>query len=156
VYYDAVIFVEGATLRLKELDLGDVFNSGNPAVLMPLFSLPGMVEDHILKAQASPVPDGLEAAWAKTLEVSERLSTGLEQILMVMAAEGFQSELGVLGELASEAVAEVEAVLVSQYGVTQADLASARQSPLAELEEVYQAFGSMMLLGQAQGDDGSE
>ncbi len=58
--------------------------------------------------------------------------------------------------LASEAVAAAESVLVVQFGVSQEEIAIANRAALTEIGETYQTFASMILLGQAQSDDGSE
>ena len=58
--------------------------------------------------------------------------------------------------LASEAVAEAEAVLAAQYGASSDEIAAANRAALTEMGEAYQTFASMILSGQSQVDEDSE
>jgi hypothetical protein len=154
-YYKTMVFIEGTAQLMAKIDLASITSSDNQAVFLPLMTMPGVMDDRVIAAQQIPVPAGFEAAWEKATEAEAGLTQALQESLMAYSQEDFLQAVSSNGVLASEAVADAEAVLGSQ-GVSSDDIATANRAALTEMGEAYQAFASFIAAGQAQSDDGSQ
>jgi len=153
-YYKTMVFIHGTAQLLTKLDIEGL--STNPAGFAPLVMIPGVMDDRVIAANALSVPSGIEDAWSKASTAEAGLTQALQDFLMTYAKEAFLQRVTTNETLAAEAVAEAEAVLAAQYGVSADEIAAANRAALTEMGETYQTFASYLAAGQTQGDDGSE
>jgi len=154
-YYKTMVFIQGTAQLMARIDLASIMSSDNQAAFLPLMTMPGVMDDHLIAANALPMPDGLESAWAKATEAEAGLTQALQDFLMTYSQDEFNQAVASNEALASDAVAEAEAVLKAQYGASPDDIAAANRASLTEMGEAYQAFASFIAAGQAQSEDGS-
>jgi hypothetical protein len=155
-YYKTMVFIQGTAQLMARIDLAGITSSDNQAAFLPLMTMPGVMDDHVIAASALPVPGGLETAWGKAADAEAGLIQALQDFLMSYSQDDFIQAVTSNEAMASEAVAGAEAVLAAQYGASADDIAAANRAALTEMGETYQTFASMILAGQAQSDDGSE
>lgn len=156
-YYKTMVFIQGTAQLMAKIDLEATFSSPeSQAALMPLLGIPGVMDDHVIATEALPVPAGLESSWEKAIQAESSISPALEALLMAGSREDFLKTIESTTALASEAVAEAEAVLAAQYGASSDGIAAANRAALTEMGETYQLFASMILTVQSQADEDSE
>ena len=155
-YYKTMVFIQGTAQLMARIDLASITASDNQAAFLPLMTMPGVMDDHVIAAQQIPAPAGFEAAWEKATEAEAGLTQALQDFLMTYSQDEFNQAVASNEALASDAVAEAEAVLKAQYGAGTEDIAAANRAALTEMGEAYQTFASFIAAGQTQSDDGSQ
>ena len=153
-YYKTMVFIEGTAQIMGNFDLT---TTGEAAGILPLMSIPGVMDNRVIETEETPLPDGLAPAWEKALEASDRILGAFENLMMVsITQDEFIQQLDAIEALASEAVAETEAIAASDYGATTESIALANRAALTEMGEAYQSLASMMLMIQSQSEENSE
>lgn len=152
-YYKTMVFIHGTAQLMAKIDVEAIFSSDNQAAMLPLLTMPGVMDDRVIAAQRSPAPAGLEAAWDKATDAEAGLTQALQDVLMMVSQEDFLRAVTSHEALASAAVAEAESILASQYGASADEIAAAHRAALTEMGEAYKAFASMILAGQSQVTD---
>ena len=155
-YYETMVFIQGTAQLMAKIDLAAITASDNQAAFLPLMTMPGVMDDHVIAANALPVPAGLDSAWEKATAAETGLTQALQDFLMAYSQDDFNQSVASNEALASEAVAEAETVMAAQYGASTEDIAAANRAALTEMGEAYKAFTSMIVIGQSQSDDGSQ
>lgn len=153
-YYKTMVFIEGTAQLMAKFDLASL--TTNQAAFAPLMMIPGVMDDKVIWAQKESLPGSLASAWGKALEAEQGLIAALENLLMMQLSQ--QEFLQVVAEnsaLASEAVAETEAVLAREGASAQA-IEALKRAALSEMGEAYQTFASLLAAGQTLDDDDSE
>ncbi len=153
-YYKATVFIEGTAQLMAKFDLASL--TTNQAAFAPLMMIPGVMDDKVIWAQKESLPGSLASAGGKALEAEQGLIAALENLLMMQLSQ--QEFLQVVAEnsaLATEAVAEAEAVLVSE-GTSAEGIEALKRATLTEMGEAYQTFASLLAAGQSLGDDDSD
>jgi hypothetical protein len=154
-YYKTMVFIEGTGQLLGKLDLTEAMSSGNQAAFMPLITMPGVMDDKLIQAEQTPVPDPLAESWDKAAQAEAGMTQALETLLSTFSQEDFDRDVAANTSLASESVKEAEAVLASEYGADPDTIAAAHKAALTEMGETYKTFVSFLQVGQSQTDDGS-
>jgi hypothetical protein len=134
-----MVFIEGAARVMQEFDLGKL--DDNPAGLASLFVLPGVTDDRVASAGQHPVPSSLAPAWEKALEAHSEITAAFESFLTTMSQDAFV-QLSQSEALASEAVAEAEAVMATEYGPEA--IAAARSAAVTEMDRAFGDFASFI------------
>jgi hypothetical protein len=155
-YYKTMVFIQGTAQLMAKIDLAAITSSDNQAAFLPLMTMPGVMDDRVIAANALPMPAGFESAWDKATEAETGLTQALQDFLMTYSQDEFNQAVASNEALAAEAVAEAETIMAGQYGASPDDIATANHAALTEMGEAYQAFASMIVSGQAQSGDGSE
>jgi hypothetical protein len=136
-----MVFIEGAARLMQEFDLGKL--DDNQAGLNSLFVLPGVTDDRVASAGQHPVPSSLAPAWQKALEAHGEITAAFESFLTTMSQDAFL-QLSQSEAVASQAVAEAEAVMASEYGVGSEAMAAVRSAAVTEMERAFEDFSSFM------------
>lgn len=152
-YYKTMVFIHGTAQLMAKIDVEAIFSSDNQAAMLPLLTMPGVMDDRVIAAQRSPAPAGLEAAWDKATDAEAGLTQALQDVLMMVSQEDFLRAVTSHEALAAAAVAEAESILASQYGASADEIAAAHRAALTEMGEAYKTFASMILAGQSQVTD---
>jgi hypothetical protein len=150
-YYKTMVFIEGTAQLMSKFDLAAV--SDDSAGFLPLIAIPGTMDDRVLATEKTSLPDGLAPSWEKALEARDGILQAFETLLTTNSQDNYIKQMGDSLILASEAVAETEAIAASNYGATSESIALANRAALTEMGEAYQTFASMSLLLQSMRDD---
>ena len=155
-YYKTMVFIHGTAQLMARFDLAAITSSDDQSLILMLIAMPGVMDDHVIAANARPVPAGLEQAWAQAAAADAALIQALQDVLTVYDLDGFAQAVESNEALSAEAVSTAEHVLAAEYGASADEIAAANRAALTEMGEAYQTITSMLLVGQAQSDDGSE
>ncbi len=153
-YYKTMVFIEGTAQLMGKFDLAAM--SSDSTGFLPLIAIPGVMDDRVLATEQTSLPDGLAPAWKKALEARDGILQAFEMLLTTNSQDNYIKQMGDSLILASQAVAETEAIAASDYGATAESIALANRAALTEMGEAYQTFASMMLVIQSQGEENSE
>jgi hypothetical protein len=154
-YYKTMVYIEGTAQLMAKLDLATLSNDSTG--FLPLFAIPGFMDNRVYATEETLLPDGLAPAWTMALEAKDGILQSFEALLMTTITQAeFSQQLDASEALASEAVAQTEAIAASDYGATAESFALANRAALTEMGEDYQAFASLILVGQSQGEGGSD
>ena len=153
-YYKTMVFIEGTAQLMGKFDLTAMSNDST--AFLPLIAIPGVMDDRVLATEKTSLPDGLAPSWEKALEARDGILQAFETLLTTNSQDNFIKQMGDNLILASEAVAETEAIAASDYGATAESIALANRAALTEMGEAYQTLASMGLLLQSQSDENSE
>lgn len=153
-YFKTIIFIEGTGQLMRNIDLAQL--ASNSVEFMPLFSIPGVMDDRVIWAQKEPLPESLAGAWDKALEAEQGLIASLENLLMMqLSQEEFLQVVAENTALASQAVAEAEAVLASG-GASPEQIELLKRAALTEMGEAYKTLASLIVISQSQGNEDSD
>jgi hypothetical protein len=154
MYYKTTVFIEGTAQLMAKLDLKSL--NSNPAGFASLLMIPGRMDDRVIAAQQAPLPVSLGPAWEDASQAEAALMQALEDLLMSFSQEKFSQAVVANGALASEAVAEAEAVLAAEYGASADDIAAANRAALTEMGEACKTIASMLVVVQSEAGNGGE
>jgi hypothetical protein len=152
-YYKTMVFIEGTAQLMSKFDLAAL--SDDSTGMLALIAIPGIMDDRVIATEESPLPDSLAPAWTKALEARDGILEAYEALLTTASQEDFIQQLGDSEFLASQAVTETEGILAST-GAAEENIALANRAALTEMGEAYQAYASLILVGQSISNEGSQ
>jgi hypothetical protein len=153
-YYKTIVWIEGTGQVMSKIDLNQW--AAGSAEFMALLSIPGEMDNRVIWTQKEPLPESLAGAWAKALEAEQALMASLEGMMMVqLSQEAFLQAVADATALASEAVAEAEAVLAEE-GAGPDETEALKRAALTEMGQAYKAAASMIVIVETERADDSD
>ena len=152
-YYKTMVFIEGTAQLMSKFDLAAL--SEDSTGMLALIAIPGIMDDRVIATEDTPLPESLAGAWDKALEARDGILEAYVALLTTASQEDFLKQLGASEALASQAVAETEGILTAA-GASGDSIALANRAALTEMGEAYQAYASMILVGQSQSEEDPE
>ncbi len=152
-YYKTMVFIEGTAQLMTKFDLASL--SKDSTGMLALIAIPGIMDDRVIATEETRLPESLVSAWDKALEARDGVLVAYEVLLTTASQEEFLKQLGVSEALAFQAAAEAEGILTAA-GASGDSIALANRAALTEMGEAYQAYASMILVGQSQSEEDPE
>lgn len=147
-YYKTMVFIEGTGQVMGKLDLNQW--TSNSVEFMAVMGIPAAMDDRVVWTQKEPLPDSLGAAWDKALGAEQALMASLENMMMMqLQQEEFLQVVAENTALASEAVAEAEAVLAAE-GASPEQIEALKRAALTEMGEAYKGAASLIVVVETQ------